>query len=87
MAEDRECFICGRTDWLERHHIFGGSRRKKSDKYGLVIDLCHDHHNEPPDGAHHNKEISLFLKRYGQIKFEKTHTREQFMNEFGRNYL
>ena len=83
----RECYICGRTDWIERHHIFGGSRRKKSEKYGLTVDLCHWHHNEPPDGAHHNKDINLFLKRLGQIRFEKTHTREEFIKEFGRSYL
>ena len=79
----RECYICGRTDWIERHHIFGGSRRKKSEKYGLTVDLCHYHHN----GAHHNKELNLFLKRVGQTKFEKTHTRDEFREIFGKSYL
>lgn len=31
--------LCGSTKWIERHHIFGGALRKKSEKYGLVVDL------------------------------------------------
>jgi hypothetical protein len=31
-SEDR-CYICGRTEWIERHHIFNGTaNRKKSEK-------------------------------------------------------
>ena len=86
---ERECFLCGRTGWIEAHHIFGGPYRKKSDKYGLVVDLCHDCHNEPPYGAHHNKDTMLQLKRYGQKKamLEQGWTVEKFIREFGKNYL
>ena len=37
----RKCLITGRTDRLERHHLFGGAYRKKSDRLGLVVDLTH----------------------------------------------
>lgn len=40
----RSCFLCGRNgsqDPLDRHHCFKGSLRKKSEQYGLVVDLCH----------------------------------------------
>ena len=85
----RECFICGCASWLERHHVFGGARRKKSEKYGLVVDLCHYCHNEPPDGVHHNKDTMLMLHRAGQEKAmrENDWTTERFIKEFGRNYL
>lgn len=53
------CEICGKWLPLERHHVFSGSNRKKSEKYGLVAYLCHNHHNEPPDGVHHNREAAL----------------------------
>ena len=39
----RVCAICGRNgmgDPLEKHHIFGGAYRKKSEKYGLTVYLC-----------------------------------------------
>jgi len=89
MSGDRECFICGSHVWIEAHHIFGGPNRKKSDKLGLVVDLCHYCHNEPPNGVHHNREAMLELRRYGQQKAmrEQGWTKEQFIKEFGRNYL
>jgi len=87
MGDLRRCHICGRTDWIECHHIFGGCNRKKSEKFGLTVDLCHWCHNEPPHGAHHSKETAIYLKKLGQKKFEEAHTRDQFIAEFGRNYL
>ena len=62
----RECFMCGSNDWIERHHIFGGAYRKKSERDGLVVDLCHYCHNEPPHGVHHNAEKMLCLKQIGE---------------------
>ena len=81
------CYFCGRTDWIEYHHVFGGANRKKSTKYGFIVPLCHWCHNEP-GGVHHNKENRLLLRRIAQEEFEKNiGTREEFMRTFGRNYL
>lgn len=85
-----KCFLCGRTGNLDRHHIFGGPFRKKSEKYGLVVDLCHDTcHIFGPDAVHQNRETMLEVKRYGQRKAmnENGWTTEQFIKEFGKNYL
>lgn len=87
MAGVRKCYLCGATSWLERHHVFGGPYRTKSDNYGYVVDLCHYCHNEPPNGVHHNKANMDKLRRIFQRKFEETGTREEFIREFGRNYL
>lgn len=85
----RYCVICNSTKWIERHHIFGGALRKKSEKYGLVVDLCHFCHNEPPDGVHHNKEAMLKLHQFGQMKAmqENNWTIDDFRREFRKNYL
>lgn len=83
----RECYICGRTDWIERHHIFGGPYRKASERHGLMVDLCHWCHNEPPAGVHHNSEVNHRLKAGFQGKFEETHTRQEFLEIFGKSYL
>ena len=85
----RECFLCGRTSFLEKHHIFGSSNRKKSEKYGLVVDLCHYCHNEPPYGAHHNKDTMQRVHEYGQRKAmeEQGLTEDEFRHHFGKNYL
>ena len=89
----RECFLCGKngcSDPLDRHHIFGGGRRKKSEKYGLVVDLCHHEcHQFGPRAAHQCAETRDELHRYGQkMAMERMGwTKEDFMREFGRNYL
>lgn len=85
----KECFLCGKMAHTERHHIFPGPFRGKSEKYGLVVDLCHSCHNEPPLGAHHNKTTAARLKKYGQKKAmrENGWTVDDFIREFGRNYL
>ena len=81
------CEICGRWCLLERHHVFGASNRKKSEKYGYVVNLCHWCHNEPPYGVHHNASMMRSLHQKYQHIFEQTHTREEFIQEFGKNYL
>lgn len=85
----RECFLCGSHEWVERHHIFGGANRAKSDRLGLVVDLCHYCHNEPPYGVHHNGGAMLRLKQYGQKKamLEQGWTAEDFRREFGKSYI
>lgn len=83
------CFLCGKYGPLEEHHVFGGATRKKSEKYGLVVDLCHACHNEPPRGAHHNKDTALYLHQWGQRKamLEQGWSTHDFIREFGKNYL
>lgn len=90
---DQQCWLCGENgaaDPLDRHHIFGGANRKKSERYGLVVRLCHHScHIFGPEAAHNNKETMRLLHEYGQRKAmeEQGWTTEDFIREFGRNYL
>ena len=88
MAE-RKCFLCGSAQWIERHHVFGGANRKLSEKYGLVVDLCHYCHNEPPNGVHFNREIRERLQaRFQQAAMDRYGwSTDDFIKIFGRNYL
>lgn len=87
-SKAQECYICGFNGYLEVHHIFfGTANRKKSDKYGLKVHLCHAHHRDSKEGVHFNKELDKLLKTKGQQIFERIHSREKFMQEFGKNYL
>ena len=52
LQDEKECFLSGAYEGLERHHIYGGANRRNSAKYGLWVWLRHDLHNEPPDGVH-----------------------------------
>ena len=89
----RRCWLCGRNgaaDPLDRHHIFGSSLRKKSERYGLVVDLCHDRcHIFGPLAVHNNAETMQALHEYGQRKAmeENGWTVEDFRREFHKNYL
>lgn len=84
------CRRNGRGDRLERHHIFGGARRKLSEKYGLVVYLCGERcHRTGVYSAHQNGKISEYLHKYGQKKAmqEQGWSKEQFMKVFSCNYL
>lgn len=83
----KECFFCHSTNWLEYHHCFGASNKKNSEKYGLMVWLCHWCHNEPPNGVHHNAVNMRKLRSIAQKKFEETHSREEFTRLIGKNYL
>lgn len=50
MINDRlECFLCGRSGALHRHHCLHGSRRKAADKYDLTVYLCPECHQRLHD--------------------------------------
>lgn len=89
----RECFLCGKngsSDPLDRHHVFGGGLRKKSEKYGLVVDLCHHEcHEYGRKAAHQCAETRDYLQRWAQKKVmqEQGWTLDRFVLEFGKNYL
>ena len=84
-----ECFLCGRYGEVQVHHLIPGANRKKSDEYGLTVTLCPDCHTLGPKSVHRNPEVMKVLKKYGQTMWmEKTGgTIEDFIKEFGRNYL
>ena len=79
--------MCGRTDVLHKHHVFGAANRKHSEKFGLWIWLCPQDHNMSDHGVHFNKELDNQLKQIGQAAFEDTFINEDFLKIFGRNYL
>lgn len=83
----KQCYVCGTEQYLHRHHIFYGPNRKWSEKYGLTVWLCGRHHNLSNEGVHFNKELDLRIKQIGQRAFEREHTREEFVQIFGKNYL
>lgn len=88
----KECFLCGRnggTDPLDKHHIFNGPYRKKSEKYGLVVPLCHYRcHIFGKYAVHNNPDTMLYLKHRGQqmVMKKQDWSEEQFIKEFGKNY-
>lgn len=88
IQTEKQCFICRTTRLLEEHHCFGGNpNRKNSEKYGLKVWLCQEHHQDHKNGVHHNKELMNQIHSIGQEAFEINHSREEFVQIFGRNYI
>lgn len=96
IQTEKKCFMCHSTVGLHKHHVFGAANRNLSEKYGLWIWLCPKDHNisdEPPykgmpdRRVHFNKELNLEIKKLAQREFEDTHSREDFLRIFGKNYL
>ena len=88
------CALCGKPgtymDPLDKHHIFGGSNRRNSEKYGLVVPLHHyECHIFGEKAAHNCRESMDELHRMGQKMAMEAQgwTEDEFRAVFGRNYL
>lgn len=87
LRNEKECYVCGGMRDLERHHVLGGTaNRRLSEKHGLWVWLCHEHHTGK-NGAQYDKALNLRLKQEAQTAFEAIHSREAWMDIFKKNYL
>lgn len=83
LTEDLEhCFLCGQKK-NDIHEVYGGSNRQQSMKYGFCVPLCRFHHQVVTMMPLHNRQLQIWC----QSEFEKTHTRKEFMDIIGKNYL
>lgn len=89
LCTSQSCIVCGKTKVLERHHVlFGNPRRQLAEEDGLWVWLCPEHHRG--DIGVHGKdghELDQALKEYAQRTYERTHSREEWMARYRRNYL
>lgn len=91
--KDGTCYLCMKlyqdysTKYVEEHHcVFGTSRKALSEKYGLKVFLCLEHHREGPQAVHQNHENALILQQEAQKAFEKRYPELDFCAIFGKNY-
>lgn len=89
LQSEKRCWLCGTTRNLNEHHIFfGNPNRKNSEKYGLKVWLCMEHHTGSNYSPHHDRDIDLHLKRIAQKAFEERFgSREDFRKIFGKSYI
>ena len=83
------CIITGSPN-VHLHHIFPGSRRKQSERYGFVVPLRYDLHEFGTYSVHEkpNDGLDLKLKRMAQEYWESHYgNRQAFIETFGKNYL
>ena len=83
-----KCIVTHAMTGIERHHIFGGANRKRSENYGFVVPL---HRSVHPNGAFRTDknwlELDHWLKRKCQeyyIEVAQIGDRAAWYREFGR---
>lgn len=91
---DGTCYLCqllyqdySRKTVQEHHIIYGRGNRKLSEKYGLKVYLCYEHHEGSKDGVHFNREYADLLKQIAQRAFIKVYPDLDFMKIFRKNNL
>lgn len=71
-------------------HIFGAANRRKSEKYGAVVHLCHERcHERGPEAVHNCRETDLMLKSKTQRELMERlgWSEDDFRREFGKSWL
>lgn len=86
LQDKKECWVCGATQNLQKHHIYGGRNRRVSEQANLTVWLCRTHHTGAK-GVHFNQAGDLILKQACQEAYEEDHGHQAFMDLIGRNYL
>lgn len=94
QTDKTRCFLCGEpatwADPLDKHHIFGGALRKKSEHYGLTVWLHHSKcHIFGSEAVHNDAEVCRDLQTQAQKAAMKKYgwSEEEFRAEFGKSYL
>ena len=78
IQKEKVCYVC-RSPYVEKHHIFKGTaNRKLSEKYGLTVWLCPEHHRGNT-GVHFNPRLDDKLKGIAEMRF-----REEYPYNFTR---
>lgn len=90
LQKHKRCLICHTEYNLHCHHVYEGiGRRQISDKWGLTVWLCANHHNMSNYGVHSDKAFDRKLKQWAQKKAMAHYswTTEDFIKIIGKNYL
>lgn len=93
QAKDGRCYLCQmlNEDYCiknteEHHAIFGTAQRKLSEKYGLKVYLCKEHHTAGKNAVHNNHDAAALIKDVAQRRFEAGFDYLDFCEIFGKNY-
>ena len=78
------CEICHRFRPLERHHVFPGIRRARSEQYGAVAEICHECHMRLHDNPLQYRWLQANWQR--RVCEEQGWSTEEFVRVFGKNY-
>lgn len=79
-----KCYFCNNKaiDW---HELLKGRNRKRCIKWGLVVYICRECHRKTEEDSDFYKETRKYAQKMWQKHYNKT--KQDFIDEFGRNYL
>lgn len=79
-----KCFFCSNksTDW---HELLKGRNRKNAIKWGLCVRICRNCHTKTENDSIFYQEGQIIAQKKWQEHYKKNE--EDFIKEFGRNYL
>lgn len=88
LTDDMDhCMFTG-SNRVERHHVFGGCYKKKSEARGFIAPLRPDLHVNGVFAGPQAKDVDNRLKRMCQEYYEEHYgTRKEFIEEFGKSRL
>lgn len=93
QKDKTKCFICKQNpcgDPLDKHHVFGGALRSKSERYGLFVYIHHNKcHIFGEKAVHKNAEVNRQLQSFAQKKAMKHYgwSVDYFRAKFYKNYI
>ena len=93
QKDNTRCFICKQNacgDPLDKHHVFGGALRKKSERHGLTVYIHHDKcHIFGKLSVHANADVNRQLQAFAQKKAMKVFgwSVADFIGVFYRSYI
>lgn len=90
LQEKKECILTGYDGiYLDRHHIFGGANRRRSEQLGLWVWVSCPLHHSGRDSIHQNRELDLTLKKWAQRICMEHYgmSTDDFIREIGKNYI
>lgn len=74
---------CGSKLSVAKNEVFEGAYRQRSMKMGMVAPFCRQCH----DRFHNDIMFNLYYKVLFEKEFLKTHTRDEFIETFGQDYI
>ena len=85
ISHFERCELCGEYAPCEIHHVFSGTARQISDKYGAVVRCCRACHAK----IHHRPSEYYWLKSETQKKVMEAQrwSLDDWMDHFYKNYL
>jgi hypothetical protein len=93
QKDKTKCFLCKQNacgDPLDKHHVFFGAMRGKSERYGLTVYIHHNKcHIFGDNAVHKNAEVNRKLQSFAQKKAMKHYgwSVEDFRREFYKSYI